>query len=66
MFNLRAGLGRKDDTLPPRMLKEPLTGGAVQGQVVELEPMLDEYYRVRGWDEEGRPLPETLARLGLA
>ncbi|GBD13939.1 putative oxidoreductase YdhV [bacterium HR24] len=66
MFNIRAGLGRKDDTLPPRMLKEPLTGGAVQGQVVELEPMLEEYYRVRGWDEEGRPLPETLARLGLA
>jgi len=66
LFNNRAGLGRKDDTLPPRMLKEPLTGGAVQGQVVELEPMLEEYYRVRGWDEEGRPLPETLARLGLA
>jgi aldehyde:ferredoxin oxidoreductase len=66
MFNLRAGLGRQDDTLPPRMLQEPLSGGAVQGQVVELEPMLDEYYRVRGWDEEGRPLPETLARLGLA
>jgi len=66
MFNLRAGLGRKDDTLPPRMLKEPLSGGMVQGQVVELEPMLEEYYRVRGWDEEGRPKQETLARLGLS
>ncbi|MDT7944005.1 MAG: aldehyde ferredoxin oxidoreductase family protein [Dehalococcoidia bacterium] len=66
MFNLRAGLGRKDDTLPPRMLKEPLSGGMVQGQVVELEPMLEEYYRIRGWDEEGRPKQETLARLGLS
>jgi len=66
LFNLRAGLGRQDDTLPPRMLREPLTGGSVQGQVVELEPMLEEYYQVRGWDEEGHPRPETLARLGLA
>ncbi len=66
LFNIRAGLGRQDDTLPPRMLQEPLSGGAVQGQVVELEPMLEEYYRIRGWDPEGRPTPETLARLGLA
>jgi aldehyde:ferredoxin oxidoreductase len=29
--------------------------------------MLKEYYRLRGWDvETGRPLPETLAALGLA
>jgi aldehyde:ferredoxin oxidoreductase len=48
------------------MLKEPLSGGMVQGQVVELEPMLEEYYRIRGWDEEGRPKQETLARLGLS
>ena len=66
LFNNRAGLSREDDTLPPRMTSEPLTGGTVQGQVVELAPMLEEYYRVRGWDVDGRPRPETLTRLGLA
>jgi aldehyde:ferredoxin oxidoreductase len=28
--------------------------------------MLDEYYRIRGWDAEGVPGPERLAALGLA
>lgn len=65
LFNNRAGLSRKDDTLPPRMTREPLTGGAVQGQVVELAPMLDEYYRIRGWDDDGNPRAETLTRLGI-
>ncbi|MBI2912983.1 MAG: aldehyde ferredoxin oxidoreductase, partial [Chloroflexi bacterium] len=65
LFNNRAGLSRRDDTLPPRMTREPLTGGAVQGQVVELAPMLEEYYRVRGWDDDGNPAAETLARLGI-
>ena len=36
LYNNRAGLSRKDDTLPPRMTREPLTNGAVQNQVVEL------------------------------
>lgn len=65
LFNNRAGLTRKDDSLPPRMTREPLTGGAVQGQVVELEPMLREYYQIRGWNEDGIPTDETLARLGI-
>lgn len=63
LFNNRAGLSRKDDTLPPRMTREPLTNGAVQNQVVELAPMLEEYYRIRGWDEDGNPTADTLARL---
>jgi aldehyde:ferredoxin oxidoreductase len=63
LYNVRAGLGRKDDSLPPRMLKEPLTAGMSAGHVVPLEPMLAEYYRLRGWDPEGRPTPEKLAAL---
>ncbi len=31
-----------------------------------LEPMLKEYYRSRGWDENGNPTPKKLADLGLA
>jgi aldehyde:ferredoxin oxidoreductase len=65
LFNNRAGLSRKDDSLPPRMTREPLTNGAVHNQVVHLEEMLREYYEVRGWDSDGNPSAETLARLGI-
>jgi aldehyde:ferredoxin oxidoreductase len=47
------------------MTREPLTNGAVQNQVVHLEQMLKEYYEVRGWDADGNPTAETLARLGI-
>ncbi|MBO3840856.1 MAG: aldehyde ferredoxin oxidoreductase family protein [Candidatus Brockarchaeota archaeon] len=65
LFNLREGFGRKDDTLPKRLLSEPLAIGPTKGQVVELDQMLDEYYRARGWDDEGRPAKRTLEKLGL-
>ena len=64
-FNLAAGLTRADDTLPPRMLKEPAPSGTAKGKVCELDRMLPEYYEARGWDEQGVPTKETLARLGL-
>ncbi len=66
LFNQRAGLGRGDDSLPPRMLNEPLAEGASKGHVVPLDELLDDYYRQRGWDAEGRPTREKLAELGLA
>jgi len=66
LFNNKAGLSRKDDTLPPRMTREPLTNGAVQNQVVELAPMLEEYYRLRGWDDDGNPSAAKLAELGIS
>ncbi|MBI4514451.1 MAG: aldehyde ferredoxin oxidoreductase family protein [Deltaproteobacteria bacterium] len=65
LFNNKAGLSRKDDSLPPRMLEEPLTEGAAQGHTVPLQPMLEEYYQQRGWDPEGRPTKEKLAQLAL-
>ena len=64
-FNLAAGLGKKDDTLPPRLLKEPCNTGPSQGMVNQLDKMLPKYYEVRGWDEQGVPKAETLQRLGL-
>jgi aldehyde:ferredoxin oxidoreductase len=66
IFNNRAGLGRKDDSLPPRMLEEPLKEGASKDHVVPLEIMLDDYYAERGWDPQGNPTPEKLAQLALA
>jgi aldehyde:ferredoxin oxidoreductase len=65
LYNLREGFTRADDTLPPRLLTEPATGNSA-GEVSHLEPMLDEYYRARGWTHEGVPRPEKLAELGLA
>jgi len=65
MFNVKAGLSSKDDTLPRRFLEEPLDEGGAKGQTVELEVMLQEYYKCRGWDSNGVPTKETLARLKL-
>jgi aldehyde:ferredoxin oxidoreductase len=65
LFLVRAGFSAKDDSLPPRMVKEPMPDGPAQGQVCELEKMLPLYYELRGWDPEGRPRQSTLEALGL-
>lgn len=66
VFNVREGLTRKDDSLPDRFLKEPMTEGASKGQVVNLDYMLDEYYELRGWEKNtGFPTREKLEQLGL-
>jgi aldehyde:ferredoxin oxidoreductase len=65
LFNVREGFARVADTLPARNLAQPMTAGPAIGQVVELDPMLDEYYRLMGWDEAGRPTPEKLVELSL-
>ncbi|HXH02206.1 MAG TPA: aldehyde ferredoxin oxidoreductase family protein [Candidatus Competibacteraceae bacterium] len=64
-FNLDAGFTAADDTLPPRLLKEPAKTGPAKGHVNELDKMLPEYYRVRGWTEDGRLSTETRQRLGV-
>jgi len=64
-FNLREGLTKKDDTLPYRLLKEPLPSGPCKGEVVKLKPMLEEYYKLRGWDREGKPTKAKLKALEL-
>jgi aldehyde:ferredoxin oxidoreductase len=42
-----------------------MSEGPARGHVVELEPMLNEYYDIRGWDENGKPTKDALRRLGL-
>ena len=59
MFNIKAGFTAADDTLPPRLLKEPLQSGPAKGKVVDLEKMLPEYYEVRGWGADGVPTAEN-------
>jgi aldehyde:ferredoxin oxidoreductase len=65
LYNIKRGLGRKDDTLPARLLSEPLKEGAPAGQVWRRDEMLDEYYTLRGWDREGTPTAGKLRELGL-
>jgi aldehyde:ferredoxin oxidoreductase len=64
-FNLRAGLTAKDDTLPPRLLKEGCKTGPQKGAVAKLDIMLPQYYAARGWDKGGVPTTATRTRLGL-
>ncbi|MDP2918685.1 MAG: aldehyde ferredoxin oxidoreductase family protein [Dehalococcoidia bacterium] len=65
LYNLREGFTCKDDTLPRRLLEEPLKQGPAKGRVVNLAPMLAEYYRFRSWNAEGVPTKEKLKQLGL-
>jgi aldehyde:ferredoxin oxidoreductase len=65
LFNVRQGLGRAEDTLPRRLLVEPMPSGPSRGSRVDLDTMLDEYYALMGWDEDGVPTPQCLAQLGL-
>ncbi|UCH45903.1 MAG: aldehyde ferredoxin oxidoreductase family protein [Nitrospiraceae bacterium] len=68
-FNMKAGFTRADDTLPKRLMTEPIKAGVAKGQKVsqeDLDYMLNEYYRIRGWDEKtGTPTREKLTELGL-
>lgn len=64
LFNVHAGFTAADDTLPVRML-EPVPGGPRAGSRARLHEHLQTYYRLRGWDEEGRPTPQKLEELGL-
>ncbi|MDI3281634.1 MAG: aldehyde ferredoxin oxidoreductase C-terminal domain-containing protein, partial [Bacillota bacterium] len=66
LFNLGCGVTRRDDTLPERILRLPRREGGAGDNLPPLEVMLEDYYRVRGWDAEGRPTPERLRALGLA
>jgi aldehyde:ferredoxin oxidoreductase len=68
LFIAREGVTRQDDTLPGRFVGEPMPEGSgpSTGAVLELEQMLDEYYRVRGWDvRTGLPTEKKLQVLGL-
>jgi len=64
-FNLDAGIDASQDTLPKRLLSEPIPEGPSKGAVNRLDEMLPTYYTERGWDTAGVPTPDKLASLGL-
>lgn len=65
LINVRDGMSRKDDTLPPKMLQAAVIGGRAGKSPAAFEKMLDDYYKLRGWDENGIPTAKTLEELGL-
>lgn len=66
-YNGLIGIRREHDTLPGRLLHEPLLEGASSGQIVEMDALLDDFYATCGWDiVSGLPTEEKLRELGLA
>jgi aldehyde:ferredoxin oxidoreductase len=65
LFNMSAGFDHTHDCLPERFLKEALVDGPAEGEISRVDEMVPVYYKLRGWNERGEPLPETLEVLGL-
>ena len=65
LFNIREGFSKEDDTLPSRFLEIPLMEGPSKGKIVPLKRLLQDYYYVRQWDENGNPTEELLERLSI-
>jgi aldehyde:ferredoxin oxidoreductase len=67
-FNVEAGVTAEDDVLPARFADVPIVVEGRERRVSreDQERMKQDYYRVRGWDEAGRPTPELLQALGVA
>ena len=51
VFNRSLGMSKKDDTLPERFQKEPLTEGPTRGVTVDIKKMVDEYYKIHEWKD---------------
>jgi len=68
LFNIREGWQSKDDWLPQRLLNEVLPTGVGAGIGLssdELQQMIQSYYQVRGWDENGLVPPQKSLDLCL-
>ncbi len=69
LFNIREGFGRKDDTLPYKVMHLPVPDeGPSKGAYVsqkELDFLLDDYYEARGWTKDGIPSREKLEELAM-
>ena len=65
LFNLREGLTAEQDSLPARFTSEALPDGPRQGATVRVGDMVQTYYKLRGWTDDGTPTPELLERLEI-
>ncbi len=65
LYNTMEGVTEKDDDLPPRLYEDPQTGRKSALTRDKLKSMLREYYKMRGWTEEGVPKPTKIAELQI-
>jgi aldehyde:ferredoxin oxidoreductase len=66
LLNMRYGWQKSDDFKYPKRFMEPVSSGPVAGRIpVGLDEAILDYYRYRGWDDNGKPSAATLQRLGL-
>ncbi|MBW2607888.1 MAG: aldehyde ferredoxin oxidoreductase family protein [Deltaproteobacteria bacterium] len=65
MVNVRYGVSRKDDKLPKRVFQPAKEGSRAGKAPQDFEQALDRYYRLRGWDGDGRPTKEKIDKLGI-
>ena len=64
-YNYLCGSRREDERLPARILT-PLPDGGTEGRVPNLKKQLDELYKLRGLEEDGKPSRGILQELGLS
>ena len=67
-YTMHTGRKHEDDVLPPRFYEEESFAGLMEGKKISremFEKQVQEIFRLRGWDREGRPTKETLERLGI-
>ncbi len=65
LFNIGCGITSSADTLPLRFLAQKREGPGITVNLPPLGAMLSDYYLLRGWSEEGVPMPAKLTELGL-
>jgi len=66
LLNIRYGWKKADDFNYPKRFMEPVDSGPAAGKIpVGLDDAILEYYKERGWDENGRPSPAKLKEVGL-
>ena len=65
LINVRLGISRKDDMLPPRLISKKRGSGRAAGNLADVGLILSEYYALRGWDEFGVPTGRKLEELGI-
>jgi len=64
LINIRDGYDATTDVLPKKMFTVAKKGFRA-GRSIPFEELMEDYYRIKGWDDSGRPLQETLKRLDL-
>ena len=67
-YNIRNGRKYTDDTLPGRFFNEKSISGLMAGKKIDREffkSVIQKYYSLRGWSEQGIPTDETLKKYEL-